>query len=84
MLVPLQLVNMLLVAAVFRMRGRGTDEPGAYRTPGYPATPALYLLVIGLLLVSAVVYDPRVTLIGVAMTATAIPVYLWIDRRAAR
>jgi amino acid transporter len=83
MVVPLQVVNMLLVAAVFRLRRRADLGGAGYRTPGYPVVPAVYLLAIGLFLLSAVVYDPRVTLIGIGMTATAIPVYLWIGRRVA-
>jgi amino acid transporter len=83
MVVPLHLMNMLMVASVFRLRRRTDLAPAAYRTPGYPVVPAVFLVVIFLFLLSAVVYDPRVTLIGVGMTATAIPVYLWINRRVA-
>jgi hypothetical protein len=42
--------------------------------------PVVYILVLLLFLVSAVVYNPLDTLIGVAMTSTGIPVYLWISR----
>jgi APA family basic amino acid/polyamine antiporter len=83
MVVPLHLVNMLMVASVFRLRRRLDPGAGGYRTPGYPVVPAVFLVVIFLFLLSAVVYDPRVTLIGVGMTATAIPVYLWINRKVA-
>lgn len=83
MVVPLQLVNILMVASVFRLRRREDLGRSAYRTPGYPVVPAVFLVVMCLFLVSAVVYDPRVTLIGIGMTATALPAYLWINRRAA-
>jgi amino acid transporter len=76
--VPLHLVNILLVASVFRLRRRLGHPPGAYRTPGYPLVPAAYILVLALFLVSAMAYNPLDTLIGVAMTATGVPVYLWI------
>jgi amino acid transporter len=76
--VPLHLVNILLVASVFRLRPRLGHLPGAYRTPGYPLVPAAYILVLALFLVSAIAYNPLDTLIGVAMTATGVPVYLWI------
>jgi hypothetical protein len=52
--------------------------PGGYRTPGYPLVPATYILVLSLFLASAIAYNPLDTLIGVAMTATGVPVYLWI------
>jgi len=43
----------------------------------------VYMLVLLLFLISAVVYNPLDTFIGVAMTATGIPVYLWISRKEA-
>jgi APA family basic amino acid/polyamine antiporter len=79
--VPLHVVNILMVASVFRLRRRLGSEPGAYRTPGYPLVPAVYILVLTLLLASAIAYNPLDTLIGIAMTATCIPVYLWIRAR---
>ena len=78
--VPLQFVNILLVASVFRLRRRTAADPSSYLTPGYPWVPALYVLVLLLFLGSAVVYNPRDTLIGIAMTATAVPVYLGISK----
>ena len=76
--VPLHVVNILLVASVFRLRKRLGNAPGAYRTPGYPLVPATYILVLSLFLVGAIAYNPLDTFIGVAMTATGVPVYLWI------
>ena len=55
--VPLQLNNILLVAAVFRLRRSGPGEPG-YRAPGYPVLPLVYIAVIGFFLVSAIVFRP--------------------------
>lgn len=81
-MVPLHLVNILLVASVFRLRRRSLADPSAYLTPGYPWVPVVYVLVLVLFLVSAIVYNPRDTLIGIAMTLTAVPVYSGISRRA--
>ena len=78
--VPLHLVNILMVAAVFRLR-RPSAAPSSYLTPGYPWVPAVYILVLSLFLLSAIVYNPLDTFIGVAMTATGIPVYLVLARR---
>ena len=80
--VPLHLVNILLVASVFRLRRRSAADPSSYLTPGYPWVPAFYVLVLVLFLVSAIVYNPRDTLIGIAMTATAVPVYFGISKKA--
>jgi hypothetical protein len=38
----------------------------------------VYILVLALFLVSAIAYNPLDTLVGVAMTATSVPVYMWI------
>jgi APA family basic amino acid/polyamine antiporter len=81
--VPLHVVNILMVASLFRLRRRAAASGSAYLTPGYPWVPAVYVLVLVLFLVSTIVYNPRDTLIGVAMTATAVPVYIGISRRAA-
>jgi basic amino acid/polyamine antiporter, APA family len=75
--VPVHAVNILLVASVFRLRRR-LGHPAAYRAPGYPLVPAVYVLVLALFLVAAIAYNPRDTLIGMAMTAAALPFYLWI------
>jgi len=78
--VPVHVVNILMVASVFRLR-RLSGAPGTYRTPGYPVVPAVYILVLALLLGSAIVYNPLDTLIGMAMAATCVPFYLWIRAR---
>jgi APA family basic amino acid/polyamine antiporter len=80
--VPLQVVNILLVASVFRLRARVTAGSSPYLTPGYPWVPAVFILVLSLFLLSALVYNPWDTLAGVAMTATGIPVYRGIARGA--
>ncbi|HET7294546.1 MAG TPA: amino acid permease [Vicinamibacteria bacterium] len=78
--VPVHFVNILMVASVFRLRRRSASAEAPYLTPGYPWVPAIYILVLALFLVSAILYNPVDTLIGVAMTATGIPVYLSLRR----
>jgi basic amino acid/polyamine antiporter, APA family len=77
--VPLQLSNILVVAAVFRLP-RGTPGPDEYRTPGYPLIPLVFIVVMAMFLVSAIVYQPVDTLIGVALTLTGVPVYFRLAR----
>ncbi len=77
--VPFQLMNILMVAAIFRLRPAAGPEAG-YRTPGYPWTPLVYIVVMAALLLSAIVARPLDTLIGVALAATGVPVYLWLSR----
>ncbi|MGH9336246.1 MAG: APC family permease, partial [Vicinamibacteria bacterium] len=80
--VPLQLTNILMVASVFRLRKRALENPDPYLTPGYPWVPLVFITVMSLLLVNAVVFNPRDTFIGVALTAAGIPFFLWIRRPA--
>ena len=77
--VPLQLSNIFVVAAVFRLP-RGTPGRDEYRTPGYPFIPLVFIVVMALFLVSAIVYQPVDTLIGVALTLTGVPVYYRLSR----
>jgi APA family basic amino acid/polyamine antiporter len=78
--VPLQFTNILMVAAVFRLRKRALASSDQYLTPGYPFVPLIFIVVMSLLLVNAIAFNLRDTLIGVALTALAVPVYLWIRR----
>ena len=81
--VPLQFANILMVAAVFRLRRRVEIRKEPYRTPGYPVVPSVFILVMSLFLVSAILYHPVDTLVGVAMAALSIPAYFWITKREA-
>jgi APA family basic amino acid/polyamine antiporter len=79
LLVPLQLANILLVSAIFPLRRRRHREAAdSYRTPGFPVVPLLFIGVMAVFLASAIVYNPLDTLIGLLLTATGIPVYLWL------
>ena len=78
--VPLQLTNILMVAAIFRARRNPLPVTG-FRTPGYPIVPLVYIVVILGFLVSAIIFNPFETFIGAALTATAVPAYLWTRRK---
>jgi amino acid transporter len=82
-LVPFQLMNILIVAAIFRLRPRRGAGDG-YRTPGYPVTPLVYIVVMLAFLVSAVVAHPFEALIGTALALTGAPVHLFLTARHAR
>ncbi|HSO76781.1 MAG TPA: amino acid permease [Blastocatellia bacterium] len=47
------------VAAVYALRRKRPDLPRAYRTPGYPVTPALFILAVLLLVGNAIWSDLR-------------------------
>jgi amino acid transporter len=78
--VPVQFCGILMVASIYRLRDKAGPKTG-YRTPGYPVVPAIFVLVMALFLLSAIVYNPKDTLIGIGLTATGVPVYLWMRTR---
>jgi APA family basic amino acid/polyamine antiporter len=81
LVVPMQLANVLMVAALFRLRRRAAASD-VYRTPGYPVTPLIYIVVMLGFLVSALVYHPVDTLIGLGIAVTGAPFYRWLRRGA--
>jgi APA family basic amino acid/polyamine antiporter len=76
----------LTVAAVFLFRRRYPVESrpaGSFLSPGYPWFPAFFVLTGIAAVASAIASNPRRTLIGTALLATGIPVYLFYARRRA-
>ena len=64
----------LTVAALFVFRRR--DPQGTvYRTPGYPVTPVIFLLLIGLLLFLLGGHHPKEAMMGVGVVVLGLPVY---------
>jgi APA family basic amino acid/polyamine antiporter len=70
----------LTVAALFVLRRRSATAP-EYKTPGYPATPIAFLLLIALLLILLAGGNPRQSALGVAVVASGLPVYYFLFRR---
>ncbi|HTD52175.1 MAG TPA: amino acid permease, partial [Thermoanaerobaculia bacterium] len=74
----------LTVAAVFLFRRRIPSEgreSGAFRSPGHPILPALFVAAALLVVASAVYSNPRRSAIGAALLATGVPVYFVFARR---
>jgi APA family basic amino acid/polyamine antiporter len=80
--VGLALFSMLTVGAVFVLRVRRPDLPRPFRTPGYPAVPALYLLGTALF-IAAVFHDrPHEAIYSLVSILAGVPVYyLWVAFR---
>jgi len=76
----------LTVAGLFKYRARdrggGPAEPRSFRVPGYPLTPAVFVLASGYVVVSAVLANPRNVMVGSALLALGLPVYGYCTRRA--
>lgn len=75
----------LTVAGIFvyrrRERGAGSREQGGFRVPGYPVTPALFVLAAAFVVYSAIVSNPGNAAIGAGLILLGVPVYLyWTSR----
>ena len=64
----------LTVAALFVLRRR-SPQAIPYRTPGYPVTPIIFLLLIALLLFLLGGHNPKQAILGVGVVALGLPVY---------
>jgi APA family basic amino acid/polyamine antiporter len=67
----------LTVIALFVLRYK-TSGDLAYRTPGYPATPIIFLVLITLLLVLLAGHSPAQAFKGVAVVALGLPAYYYL------
>jgi APA family basic amino acid/polyamine antiporter len=70
----------LTVAAIFVLRRKGVDTM-TYRTPGYPATPIFFLLVVAALLFMLASNNPTQAFLGVGVVALGVPVYHLLFRK---
>jgi APA family basic amino acid/polyamine antiporter len=86
-----QLTDMVIFASfifygatafgVFVLRRTMPDAPRPYRVPGYPLTPALFVAFCAVLVGVTVYQAPRDAGIGLALMATALPLYfVWRKR----
>ncbi len=69
----------LTVAALFVLRRKAPDGI-LYRTPGYPLTPIVFLLLIALLLFLLGGNNPKQAILGVGVVALGLPVYYLVFR----
>jgi APA family basic amino acid/polyamine antiporter len=67
------------VAALFVLRRR-SSQAIPYRTPGYPVTPIIFLLLIALVLFLLAGHNPKQALLGVAVVALGLPFYFFVFR----
>jgi APA family basic amino acid/polyamine antiporter len=66
----------LTVVALLRRR-RANPEGGGFKTPGYPWTPAAFLLLTVVMLVLLGAGSPGPSLLGTGVVALGLPVYFW-------
>jgi APA family basic amino acid/polyamine antiporter len=70
----------LTVAGLYRLR---RSHHRGFLVPGYPWTPAIFVLAAGLVVLSAIRANPVNAAIGTALLLLGVPVYLWWRRPAA-
>jgi APA family basic amino acid/polyamine antiporter len=68
----------LTVAGLFIYRAR--EPNAAFRVPGYPWTPAVFVLAAGYVVVSVVVSNPKNAGLGAALIASGVPAFLFWRR----
>ena len=71
----------LTVAGLFIYRAR--EPHAAFRVPGYPWTPAVFVLAAAYVVVSAVLSNPRNAAVGAGLIALGVPVFLYWRRPGA-
>ena len=69
----------LTIAALFTLRRR-EPQSTEYSTPGYPATPTIFLVLISLLLVLLARNNPKQAFLGLAVVSLGWPFYLLVFR----
>jgi APA family basic amino acid/polyamine antiporter len=73
---------ILTIAGVFVLRRTRPDLERPYRARGYPALPALYILVAGIIEVLLLIYKPNYTWPGLIIVLLGVPVYYGWRRSA--
>jgi APA family basic amino acid/polyamine antiporter len=72
----------LAALAIFAYRRTEPDAPRPFRTPGYPLTPALFVLAALVIVVNTVIAQPVQSLVGLGIALLGLPAYLWWRSRA--
>ena len=73
--VGLSIFSMLAVGSVYVLHWRRPDLPRPFRTPGYPVTPAVYLLMTGVLTYAAFKRRPVVSTYALLSILAGVPFY---------
>ena len=72
------------VIALFVLRAREPNTPRAFKALGYPIVPGIFAVASVLIVVNAIVRDPRTSGAGLLVMAAGIPLYLLVCTRAAK
>jgi basic amino acid/polyamine antiporter, APA family len=70
----------IAVLALFVLRSREPNTPRPFKAWGYPIVPGIFAAASLLIVVNAIVRDPRTSGAGLLVMAAGIPLYLWFSR----
>jgi APA family basic amino acid/polyamine antiporter len=62
-------------ASIFVLRRTRPDQPRPFRVPGYPITPALFVIASAVLVINTLIDQPGVALVGLAFVLLGAPVF---------
>jgi amino acid transporter len=72
----------LSVGSVIVLRRRRPEAARAYRTPGYPAVPLLFVVAMIALVGNSLREHPETTIVSIGGVLAGVPLYLWWRRAA--
>jgi APA family basic amino acid/polyamine antiporter len=76
--VGLSIFSMLAMSSIYVLRWKRPDLPRPFRTPGYPVTPAVYLITTAVLTVAVFLKQPRISSYALVSIGAGVPFYyLW-------
>lgn len=76
--IGLSIFSMLAMSSIFVLRIRQPELPRPFRTPGYPVTPAIYLILTAMITVAAFERRPWQSTLALLSILAGIPVYyIW-------
>ncbi len=73
--VGLSIFSMLAMSSIFVLRRKRPDLPRPFRTPGYPVTPAVYLILTGMMTLAAFSQRPLVSGYALLSILAGVPFY---------
>jgi len=68
--------------SIFAFRRRESDVPRPFKVPGYPVTPALFVVASAAIVLNTLFTQPERALVGIGVVLTGVPAYLLWRRRA--
>ncbi|MEX2283101.1 MAG: amino acid permease [Gemmatimonadota bacterium] len=65
-------------ASVFVLRARRPDAPRPFKVPGYPFTPALFVIASAIIVINTLITQPRLGLVGLVFVLSGAPAFfIW-------